>query len=127
VTLQIILTDKALLQSMQIESFDLNRRSEEIKLENKRLEGLFSFLYVMICYVMLCYVMLCYVMLCYVMLCYVMLCYVVLCYVLLCYVTFYYVFCLTLRLFSVSIAFYIDYYSFGLSIALIVLLLRILM
>lgn len=47
-TLQIILTDKALLQSMQIESFDLNRRSEEIKLENKRLEGKSFFLDVVI-------------------------------------------------------------------------------
>jgi hypothetical protein len=63
VTLQIILTDKALLQSMQIESFDLHRRSEEIKLENKRLEGKPFFLEVVILslfitlfslYIMLC-------------------------------------------------------------------------
>ena len=41
-TLQVIMTDKALLQTMQIDSFDLNRRSEEMKLENKRLEGVFN-------------------------------------------------------------------------------------
>lgn len=38
-TLQIIMSNKALLKSMQIESFDLNLKSEEIKLENKRLQG----------------------------------------------------------------------------------------
>ena len=64
VTLQIILTDKALLQSMQIESFDLNRRSEEIILENKRLEGLFSFLY-FIFFIILCHCILFYFILCF--------------------------------------------------------------
>ena len=67
-TLQIILTDKALLQSMQIEAFDLNRRCEEMKLENRRLEGgIHSFIqfFVLFCFVLFCFVLFCFVLLCF--------------------------------------------------------------